>query len=125
MTGYLKALAAFLGAALVALISAQTDNVVSAGEVAQIALVGFGATVVYIVPNLPGYSYAKTAVAAITAGLTLLAGYLTDDVGVDWDLSNPEKLNILLAVGTAVGVFLVPNTSGHTDAIEATARPAG
>ena len=88
----------------------------------SIALVGFGATVVYIVPNLPGYMYAKTVVAAITAGLTLLAAYLTDDIGVDWDLTNPEKLNILLAVGTALGVFLVPNAPAHPDAVEASHR---
>jgi len=125
VTSYLKALAAFLGAALVALISAQTDNAVSPGEIAQIALVGFGATVVYIVPNLPGYTYAKTAVAALTAGLTLLAAYLTDDIGVDWDLTNPEKLNILLAVGTALGVFLVPNSPAHPEAIDVTSRQVG
>lgn len=108
MSAYLKAFAAMVGAVLAALLSVNSDNVLEPGEVVQVFLMGLGALAVYVVPNLPGYSVAKAVVAALTAGLTVLAAALTDAVGESWDITSSEWLMVVIAAGTAVGVWAAP-----------------
>jgi hypothetical protein len=49
--------------------------------------------------------YAKTILAIIAAGLGILTAALSDDV-----VTPAELVNVAIAVVTAVGVYLVPNT---------------
>jgi hypothetical protein len=51
-------------------------------------------------------AYAKTVVAAIVAGATVLASAVTDN-----SISGTEWVGIGLAVLTALGVYAVPNGS--------------
>lgn len=105
MTAYSKFLTALFGAAIVTLAAAMSDDVLTSAEIAQVVLAGLGTFSVYVLPNAPGYGYVKSLVAAGTAGLGLLAGWLASGQ----EISNGMWLNLILAVGTALGVFLVPN----------------
>lgn len=113
MAHYRKFIAALLGAVVVTLAAATSDDVLSAAEVAQVVLAGLGTFAVYVLPNAPGYGVAKTFVAAATAGLGLLAGWLASGEHV----TDSMWLNLALAVGTALGVFVVPNEPGEVDSV--------
>lgn len=105
MGAYKKFLMALLGAVIVTLAAATSDDVLTSAEIAQVILAGLGTFGVYVLPNAPGYGAAKTFVAAATAGLGLLAGWLASGERI----TDSMWLNLVLAVGTAAGVFLVPN----------------
>lgn len=105
MGAYRKFVTALLGAVVVTLAAASSDDVITSAEVAQITLAALGTFGVYVLPNAPGYSTLKTFVAAATAGVGLLAGWLA----TGQEITNSMWLNLALAVGTALGVFIVPN----------------
>jgi len=105
MGAYRKFLMALLGAVVVTLAAAMSDDVLSSAEIAQVILAGLGTFGVYVLPNAPGYSALKTLVAGATAGLGLLAGWLASGE----QITDSMWLNLALAVGTALGVFIVPN----------------
>jgi hypothetical protein len=105
MSAYRKALAALFGAVVVTLAASLTDDVLTNAELAQVAVVALGAFGTYLVPNAPGYQTAKTFVSAALAGLGLLAGWLA----AGQEITSSMWLNFALAVGTALGVFIVPN----------------
>lgn len=103
MNTYAKALVALLFAAATFAASALTDGVISDVEWIEIAIAGLTAGAVWITANAPGYSYAKTAIAAALAGLNFLVGAVTDGMtGAEW-------INLGLAVGAVIFVWAVPN----------------
>lgn len=105
MSAYRKAIAALLGAVVVTLAASTTDDVLSSAEIAQVTLTALGAFGAYLLPNMPGYSTVKSLVSAAMAGLGLLAGWLA----AGQEISNSMWLNFALAIGTSLGVFIVPN----------------
>ena len=105
MSAYRKSLAALAGAVITVLAAALTDDVITSAEFAQIAVAALTAFGAYLVPNAPGAAYAKTLVAAALAGLNLLVGWLANGQ----DITNAMWLNVAIAVGTALGVFILPN----------------
>lgn len=105
MTAYSKALAALAGAVAVTLAAATSDDVVTSAEVAQLVVAALTAFGVYLVPNAPGYRYAKAWTAAALAGVSLLAGWLANGQ----DVTTAMWLNVAIAVGTSLGVFILPN----------------
>lgn len=107
MMAYAKAIVAFLFAAAALAASAVTDDVITNVEWIGIAIAGLTAGVVWITANVPGATYAKTAVAALLAGLNFLVGAVTDG------MTNGEWINFALAVGAVVFVWAVPNRASQ------------
>jgi hypothetical protein len=105
MSAYRKFLMALLGAVVITLAAAMSDDVLSSAEIAQVVLAALAPFSVYVLPNAPGYGAAKALVTAALAGVGLLAGWLE----AGQEITNSMWLNLALAVGTALGVFIVPN----------------
>lgn len=105
MSAYRKALAALAGAALTFLVVAWTDNVIEPGEWVQALFLGLTAFAAYLVPNAPGYRYAKLYTSAALTGLGLLSGWLVSGQ----DITDAMWVTLLLQVGTVLGIFVVPN----------------
>lgn len=103
MQEYAKALVALLFAAATGLASALSDNAVTIPEWVQIGIAAVTAFNVLMTSNVPGSTYAKTAVAAVLAGLNFLVGAVTDG------MTTAEWINFALAVGAVVFVWAVPN----------------
>ncbi len=105
---YGKAIAATVFAALTALYAVSSgDDRVDPDEWVAIAIATVSAVGVYLVPLAPRYRWAKTAVAALLAGLQVLATVILG--GLDAD----EWLLVLIAVGQALGVAVAPATSDN------------
>ncbi|NJP33553.1 hypothetical protein [Micromonospora thermarum] len=114
---YGKALAATTFAALTALYATSSgDGVVDPDEWVAIAIAAVSAVGVYVVPLAPRYRWTKTAVAALLAGLQVLATVILG--GVDAN----EWLLIAIAIGQALGVAAAPATSDN--GVTNRARPA-
>ena len=109
MQKYSKAVAAVVVTVLSALVASLTgDNVISSVEWVNVAILGVGACAVFAAPNVPGAAYTKSVLAALTAGLVVLASAIVGGV------STVELLQIVVAALGAVGVFAVPNRlNGH------------
>lgn len=114
---YAKSIASLIAAGIGAIVAANTDNNVSVTEWVNVLITVVGAALVYVVPNLPDgiKGYAKTLIAAITAGATVLSSALISD-----GISTNEWLQIGVAVLGALGVFIVPNSP--VSAVETVAR---
>lgn len=104
---YSKALTAVIGAVVMAIAAAMTDDAITHPEWVQIAIAGFGAMSVFITANvdLPLWDKAKAITAGALAGLGLLGGYLANGE----HLNNALWLNVAIAAAVAAGVFVVPN----------------
>lgn len=101
---YAKSFAAIVATALAALAAALTgDNTISSPEWVNIAIMSVGAAGVFAAPNVPGSKYTKSVLAALTAGLTVLASTIIGGI------TQVELIQIALAVSAAVGVYAVPN----------------
>ena len=109
---YSKAIVAILTAAVVAVIAALTDDIVTAVEVTQIAVAIVAAIGVYLIPNLPSGvgRYAKALVAMGGAGLQALTTVL-----MDGSFTTQGALVVLLAVLGSVSVGIIPNTGSLTN----------
>lgn len=83
------------------------DNVISPQEWVNVAILAVGALAVFAGPNVPGAAYTKSILAALTAGLTVLASVLVGGVGI------AEIIQIVLAAAAAVGVYAVPNEPAY------------
>jgi drug/metabolite transporter (DMT)-like permease len=105
---YSKSIAFLIATAFGAVIAANTDGDVSVTEWVNVLIAVVGAALVYLVPNLPDgiKAYAKTFVAAIVAGLTVLASAL-----ISGGIETNEWLQIGMAILGALGVFIVPNAT--------------
>lgn len=102
MQKYTKAIVQVLVTVLVALAAVWTNGVTTP-ELVNVAIVGVGALGVFAAPNVPGAAYTKSILAALTAGLVVLASVITSGVGF------PELVQIIVAVAGAVGVYALPN----------------
>ncbi|MEU4772979.1 hypothetical protein [Micromonospora sp. NPDC023644] len=108
MEKYGKAIAAVIGAVLVAAYAALGgDNRIDAEEVVQISIAAATAAGVYLVPLAPQYRWAKTAVAVVLAVLQALA------TAVLGGLDSGEWIVLVLAGLTAAGVAVTPAVSGN------------
>ncbi|TBL44229.1 hypothetical protein EYA84_01955 [Verrucosispora sp. SN26_14.1] len=108
MEKYGKALAAVLGAVLVALYAALGgDNHIGSTEIVQVGIAAATAIGVYLVPLAPQYRWGKTAVAVILAVLQALA---TSVLG---GLDAGEWIVLVLAGLTAAGVAVAPAVSDN------------
>jgi hypothetical protein len=107
MSAYSKALTAVVGAVVMAVASAMTDDTISHPEWVMIAVAGFTAFQVFVTANvgLPLWNYSKSITAGALAGLGLLGGYLANGE----HMSNALWLNVAIAAAVAAGVFAVPN----------------
>lgn len=113
-SGYMKAVLAAVGAVLVIVASAVTDNNVTVDEGVMIGVAVVNAFTTYIVPNLDSgvAQHAKAIAAGLLAVLAGLTGWLVDGMAYgDW-------VNLVIAFGTAAGVFLAP-ASKHQYALAA------
>ena len=99
---YTKTVVQVIVTVLVALAAVWTGGVTSV-ELVNVAIVGAGALSVFTAPNVPGAEYTKGILAAITAGLVVLASAITGGVGF------PELVQILVAAAGAVGVVAFEN----------------
>lgn len=104
MRAYTKFIGQVLATGLAALIPSLTDNVVSASEWVNVGILTLGSVGVLGAGNLPAgvWKYTKTYVSAATAGLVVLASFLTDGVSLT------EWLQVVIAVLGSLGVFGVP-----------------
>lgn len=105
MSGMVKAIVAAIGAVLVVIASALTDNQVNADEGIAIGTAVLNAFLVYISPNLSVSSakFSKTIIAGGLAVLSALASYLVDG------LSAADIINLVILFATAAGVLGLPN----------------
>jgi hypothetical protein len=105
---YAKAVAAVVTTVLAAIAAALFgDNVISAVEWVNVAILAVGACAVFAAPNVPGAIYTKSILAALTAGLVLLASVIVGGVTV------VEWIQVILAVLGALGVYAVPNSNSN------------
>lgn len=101
---YAKALI-YVGLALVGFaITALADNVITTEESLNFVIIGLGALVVYVVPNMPTgiAAYSKTIAAFIIAGIVMLLSLLSNGVTIS------EWLQVIVAAFAGIGT-LVPN----------------
>jgi hypothetical protein len=94
-------LATVLSAVLAAMVG---DSIISPQEWANIAIIGVGALSVFTAPNIPGAKYVKTAIAFLTAVLTVLVTVIVGGIGT------AEIIQMILAGLAAIGVHTIPNT---------------
>lgn len=105
---YGKAIAAVVGAALIAARAALLgDQHIDPNEGVQIAIAVTIAVSVWLVPLVPRYRWAKTAVAIV---LSVLQGATTLIVG---GLDNGDWIALALAVLTVIGVGAAPAVSDN------------
>jgi hypothetical protein len=105
---YGPALVALVFAGLTALASAMTDGHVDRVEGVQIAIQVATVAGVWLVPIVPGWTHAKTAIALILAALNFATTTIGDGFsGLDW-------VNLAVAaVGVlAVGLTVPPDSLG-------------
>jgi hypothetical protein len=79
------------------------DGQLTLTEWLQLIVLGLGVLYTWLIPNTPLLATAKTWVYGLTAGIALLITSLPDGV------SGTEWFDILIVVGTTVGIFTVPN----------------
>lgn len=105
MGKYAKFVAIVVATVLSAITAALVgDSVISPQEWVNIAILGVGAAGVFAAPNVPGAKYTKSILAALAAGLTVLASVIIGGVHM------VEIIQIALAVLGALGVYAVPNS---------------
>ena len=98
-----KFFVALLFAGLVALASALSDDVVTNTEWIMVAIGVATAASVWIAANVPTLTWAKTAVAAVLAGLYFLV------IAIDGGISTAEWVNLSVVVLGVLAVWAVPN----------------
>lgn len=107
---YAKALAAVAVTILTAILPFLSQhNTLTQAEWVNVVIVGAGAVIVYVAPNLPGSwsAYTKSILAAVVAGATVLASVIGSG-GVQ-AVPSVEWVQVILAFVSALGVYAVPN----------------
>ena len=106
LSRYTKAVVSILAAALVALVSALTDDVVTQVELVLVCIAIVTAVTVYLVPNLPTgpARYAKAITGFTGAGLSALVLIVADGVTLS------EWLTVAVAALGGIGIAVLPNT---------------
>jgi hypothetical protein len=100
-----KFLIALVFAGLTALASAISDDVITNVEWIVIGVGVATAASVWIAANVPTLTWAKTAVAAVLAGLDFLV------IAIDGGLSTAELVNLSVVVLGVIAVWAVPNAA--------------
>lgn len=110
ITHYAKSLLYIALAVVGVLVTALTDDLITVDELVNIGIIGVGAIVTYLVPNLPeGVGrYAKVIVTFVIAALVALQSFLTDGV------TTTEWLQIAVAAFAGIGVYVTPNEPART-----------
>lgn len=105
LTHYAKYLAAVATVIVAGAGAALADNTITTAETVNLAIIGLGAVLTYVVPNLEtGVGrYAKMLVQAFTAGAVLLQSSLIDGVTAG------EWLQVAAAVLGTFTVYALPN----------------
>jgi len=104
---YGKAIAAVVGATLVVVHAALSDQRITAEEWVQVAIAGVTAVGVYLVPLAPKYRWGKSAVAVLLAVLQALTTVILGG------LDTREVIVLVLAGLTAAGVVVAPAVSDN------------
>lgn len=110
VTKYSKMAAQVVATVLAALVPYLTGDGLTATAWVNVAIIAAGAAAVFTAPNVPGASYTKVILAAVTAALTVLSSAIAGGV------TSAEWLQITLAVLGALGVGVVPNVDRDTGA---------
>lgn len=102
---YAKYLVAVITVIVAGVGAALADGILTADEAVNLLIIGLGAILTYLVPNLQAGigSYAKLIVQALTAGAVLLQSSLLDGVTAG------EWFQIAAAVLGAFTVYALPN----------------
>ena len=115
MGAYAKAFIATLGTVAASFLAVITNDLIQPIELVNLALLGLGSFVVYLTPNMPGYSYAKTGVLAVTAGLQYLLSALQTDADLTWSLwAQVITTGIAAVLVAAHGTITPARTSSST-----------
>jgi len=110
ITHYAKSLLYIALAVVGVLVTALTDDLITVDELVNIGIIGVGAIVTYLVPNLPESvgRYAKVIVTFVIAALVALQSLLPDGV------TTTEWLQIAVAAFAGIGVYVTPNEPART-----------
>jgi hypothetical protein len=100
-----KFLIALVFAGLTALASAISDDVITNIEWIVIGVGVATAASVWIAANVPTLTWAKTAVAAVLAGLDFLV------IAIDGGISTAELVNLSVVVLGVIVIWAVPNAT--------------
>lgn len=104
-----KSILAALGAIIMAAVvgyQAVADNGVTLAEWVTVSIAVFGAINVWATANVPAFSKAKLAVAALFVALNLLVGFLTDG-----HLTGNELVLLVIQILATLGVAGAPAVS--------------
>lgn len=96
------AVVAIVFAVLTAASAALTDGRIAPEEGVQIAIQATTVAGVWLVPAIPSWPHAKTAIAALLAVLNLLTTVITDGI------TPPELINLLVAGFGVLAVRFTP-----------------
>lgn len=99
----LKSAVAALAAILAAILPGLSDGPMGLSEWANVVVLAAGAIQVYNAANIPGWRYAKTVAAVVTAGGVVAVSAFSDGA-----VSPSEWIQIGLAVANSAGVYFVP-----------------
>ncbi len=108
------AVVAIVFAVLTAASAALTDSHIEPGEGVQIAIQATTVAGVYLVPAIPSWPHAKTAIAAVLAVLNLLTTVIVGGI------TPPEVINLLVAAVGVLAVRFVPQPIHQGAEAEAT-----
>lgn len=106
---YSKLIAALVGALAFGLHGALADDFMSLDDWVKTGALVLAAVGTWLMPNTPVLATAKLWVNALVVGAGVLVPLLADGV------SGQEWVQVLIAVLTAAGVYLVPNTARNRD----------
>lgn len=116
MSGYLKAIVAFVGAILTSIAAARAGNgEVDTVEFFNLAVQFVGGLAVFLAPNLVNRARYEAWLKAIGSGvlavLVVVISAVTgpDGVSWQWEVSETETWQIIIAIVTTASVFTVPN----------------
>lgn len=119
MGAYLKAWVMVAAAVLAAVGPNILDTGMGFIEWLNVIILGATALQVANAENLPGYRYAKTVAAGVSAGVVVIIAAWSDAF-----ISTSEWIGVVLAVGGAIGVWAVPNAGAVKGVFVGHVRPA-
>ncbi len=106
MQKYGKAIVAVIVALIVLVYQARSgDGIIDRVEWVQVAIAGFTALAVWIVPLAPQAKWAKTAVGAVLALLQVVVSVIADGFSLD------DILLMIITVAGSLGIYAAPAIS--------------
>lgn len=107
MQKYLKLIAQVVATALVAIIAAYSDGVITPSEKITISIAFISACAVFAAPNIRGAMYTKTIVAVLLAVLNAAVAYIPDG------FQATELMQLAVVALGALSVYAVPNSTNE------------